>query len=93
MSFLAPTLLAKLPANSYTFQKEFALASSNVFQSVLKMQRCQLKGILIVSFTLVLLYFVHTSAHLPRIIYPPGFLIYAGVQGEEDGQEEGQETN
>ena len=26
------------------------------------------------------------------MIYPPGFLIYAGVQGEEDGQEEGQET-
>ena len=58
------------------------------------MQRFYLKGILIVSITLILLnFFLHTSAHLPEIIYPPGFLIYAGVQGEEDGQEEGQETN
>ena len=40
----------------------------------------------------MLLNFVHPSAHMPQIIYPPGFLIYAGVQGE-DGQEEGQETN
>ena len=43
------------------------------------MQRCHLKGISIVS--------------IPLTIYPPGFLIYAGVQGEEDGQEEGKETN
>ena len=56
------------------------------------MQWFHLKGILIVSFTLILLNFVHTLAHMPQIIYPPGFLIYAGVQGEEDGQEEGQET-
>ena len=54
---------------------------------------CHLKGILIVSFTHVLLNFVHTSDHLPSIIYPPCFLIYAGVQGEEDEQGEVQETN
>ena len=61
LCWLAPTLLAKLPVEFYTFQKEFVLASSNLFQSELNMQRCYLRGILIVSFTLVLLNFVHTS--------------------------------
>ena len=46
------------------------------------------------SFTLVLLNIVYTSAHLPWIIYPQFcFLFYVGVQGEEGGQEEAQETS
>ena len=36
LCWLAPTLLTKLPLNFYTFQKEFELASSNLFQSELK---------------------------------------------------------
>ena len=36
LCWLAPTLLAKLHVNFYSFQKEFVLASSNLFQSELK---------------------------------------------------------
>ena len=36
LRWLVPTLIAKLPVNFYAFQKEFVLASFNLFQSELK---------------------------------------------------------
>ena len=59
----------------------------------LKVQRFHLKGILIVSFTLILLKKISYLSPVAPNHLPSCLLIYLGVQGEEDGQEEGQETN
>ena len=72
LCWLAPTLLTKLPVNFYTFQKEFGLASSNLFQSELKNAKVSFKRHFNSVISLVLLNFVHT--HLPWIIYPSGWV-------------------
>ena len=88
-------LLAKLPVNFYTFQKKIVLASSNLFQSELKIAKVSFKRDFIVSFTLVLL-----NLFIPQPICPESFTLLAFLFMQEYrekkmniGQEEGQETN
>ena len=85
LCWLAPTLLAKTSAKLYAFQKEFLLASSNLFQSKLKMQWLHLKGIQIVSFTFNLPYFIF---FIPQPICPESYTLLAFWFMQEYGEKE-----
>ena len=85
LCWLVPTLLVKTSAKLYAFQKEFVLASSNLFQSELKIQWLHLKGIQIVSFTLNLPYLIF---FIPQPICPESYTLLAFWFMQEYGEKE-----